>query len=175
MSGLLGTNYCANLCTNNGRYCATHLDDDMEKSISGADVVRESLRRICIWRIHGIDNGIGEEWWDYIAAFKEHCAKPEYFSDTACIKDAYKASKIEGRIFDLCMLDSGGLRTVSDTMNSKLASKITAQTQRGVVNIPTASVNSAAIRSALNVKNMFPTPTVCMTCAGCPDTVYCVS
>jgi hypothetical protein len=86
-------------------------------------------------------------------------------------------------IVDLCMLDSGG--TDGDTMNSKLASEITAQTQRGVVNIPIASVNSAAIRGALNVNNMFTaicssfidgtTPTVCMTFAGCPDAVSCVS
>jgi hypothetical protein len=181
--GNSGQNYCTNLCTNNGRYCATHLADDMEKSISGADVVRESLRRICIWSIYGIDNGIGEKWWDYVAAFNEHCAKSEYFTDAACINNAFKASKVDGTIVDRCMMDSGG--TDSDNTNSKLESELDAQTQRGVVVIPTAFVNTAAIRGALNVNNVFTaicssfmdgtTPAVCMTCAGCPDTVSCVS
>jgi hypothetical protein len=182
--GNSGQNYCANLCTNNGRYCATDPDNDMEKGISGADVVRESLRRLCIWSIHGLDNGIGKEWWDYVTIFNERCTeKPEFFTDDACIKDAYKASKVDGKIIERCMIDSGG--TDGDTTNSKLESELTSQTQRGVVVIPTAFVNTAAIRGALNVNNIFTaicsgyidgtTPEACMTCAGCPDPLTCVS
>jgi hypothetical protein len=33
-----GQNYCANLCTNNGRYCSTDPDNDLDKGVSGADV-----------------------------------------------------------------------------------------------------------------------------------------
>lgn len=39
---------CDTLCTNNGRYCATDPDGDLDKGISGAQVVVESLRRLCI-------------------------------------------------------------------------------------------------------------------------------
>jgi hypothetical protein len=42
---------CGNLCTNAGRYCAPDPDDNMEYGSSGADVVKESLRRECIWNI----------------------------------------------------------------------------------------------------------------------------
>lgn len=41
----LGHNDCFTLCTNSGRYCATDPDDDLESGLSGADVVKESLRR----------------------------------------------------------------------------------------------------------------------------------
>ena len=33
--GLDGQNQCYNLCTNNGRYCATDPDDDLDSGISG--------------------------------------------------------------------------------------------------------------------------------------------
>lgn len=42
-----GESVCYNLCTNKGRYCATDPDGDPNVGISGADVVRESLRRLC--------------------------------------------------------------------------------------------------------------------------------
>ena len=42
-----GEDECFTLCTNAGRYCATDPDDDLERGLSGADVVRESLRRKC--------------------------------------------------------------------------------------------------------------------------------
>ena len=45
--------FCFNLCTKNGRYCATDPDNDLEKGVSGADVVTESLRRLCIWKNYG--------------------------------------------------------------------------------------------------------------------------
>lgn len=181
--GNAGENFCYNLCTNHGRYCATDPDNDLEHGISGADVVRESLRRLCIWNMYGAANGIGKEWWDYVAVFNDRCAKPEYFSDEACLKDAYKNSKVDGPAIERCMIDSGG--TDGDNTNSKLDFELTSQGQRGVVVIPTAFVNTAAIRGALNVNNVFTaicsgfldgtTPKACMSCAGCPDPIACVS
>jgi hypothetical protein len=80
------------------------------------------------------------------------------------------------------MSDSGG--TEGDQTNSKLENELTAQNQRGVVVIPTAFVNSAAIRGALNVGNVFQAicagylegtaPAACGKCSGCPDIVSCV-
>uniref|UniRef100_A0A7S1FV28 PA domain-containing protein n=1 Tax=Corethron hystrix TaxID=216773 RepID=A0A7S1FV28_9STRA len=52
-------NQCFTMCTNAGRYCAVDPDNHLDRGISGADVVRESLRRICIWKYYGKD-GIGE-------------------------------------------------------------------------------------------------------------------
>lgn len=178
-----GQNYCANLCTNNGRYCSTDPDNDLDKGVSGADVVRESLRRLCIWSTYGTTNGIGAQWWDYVATFNERCAvKPEYFADQKCIQDVYKVTKIDGKGIEQCMIDSGD--TTLDRTNAKLDAELTAQSQRGVVVIPTAFVNTAAIRGALNVNNIFTaicsgyvdgsTPEACMQCAGCPDPITCV-
>lgn len=181
--GSSGENFCYNLCTNNGRYCATDPDNDLEKGISGADVVRESLRRLCIWNKYGATDGVGKEWWDYVTIFNDRCAtSSDFFTDTDCIKDAYKNAKIDGKGIEGCMEDSGG--TTKDGINSKLAGELSSQEQRGVVVIPTAFVNTAAIRGALNVNNVFTaicsgyvegtTPDACMKCAGCSDPVNCI-
>jgi cbb3-type cytochrome oxidase subunit 3 len=177
-----GENFCYNLCTNNGRYCATDPDNDLEKGISGADVVKESLRRLCIWGQYGADDGIGAVWWDYIAEFMERCSSPDFFANQDCVKDAYKHAKVDGEVIERCMLDSGGLDV--DTNNAKLDKEIASQTQRGVVVIPTAFVNTAAIRGALNPTNVFSaicagyeegtTPSICSKCGKCPDAVGCV-
>lgn len=177
-----GENFCYNLCTNNGRYCATDPDNDLEKGISGQDVVRESLRRLCIWNHYGKDDGIGAVWWDYIAEFTSRCDSPDFFANADCVKDAYKHAKVDGDAVERCMLDSGGLD--ADTMNSKLDAEIQSQTQRGVVVIPTAFVNTAAIRGALSPSNVFSAicagfeegtkPDICAKCGKCSDAVTCV-
>lgn len=174
--------FCYNLCTNNGRYCATDPDNDLERGTSGADVVRESLRRLCIWNNYGVTDGVGKEWWDYVVEFSSRCSDSDYFNNDDCIKDAYKHAKVNGDTIERCMADSGG--TASDTTNSKLQSELSSQEQRGVVVIPTAFVNSAAIRGALTVGNVFTaicsgysegtTPSICKKCSSCPDVVGCV-
>jgi hypothetical protein len=180
--GNANDSFCFNLCTNNGRYCATDPDNDLEKGVSGADVVVESLRRLCIWNIHGSVNGIGTEWWDYVAEFTTRCLERDFFTDADCIKDAYKHSNINGEAVERCMIDSGDV--LKDGQNSKLDAELLSQEQRGVVVIPTAFVNSAAIRGALTVGNVFtaicsgysegPLPTICKQCSGCPDVLNCI-
>jgi hypothetical protein len=177
-----GDNYCFTLCTNSGRYCATDPDDDLTKGISGGDVVRESLRRICIWSHYGAANGIGREWWDYVNEFNQRCSAADYFADDACIKDAYKHSKVNGDTVEECMSNSGG--TKQDVVNTKLKTEIDLQHQQGVVVIPTAYVNTAVIRGAMQPSTVFTAicagylagtaPAKCTQCSACPDPVGCI-
>jgi hypothetical protein len=104
-----GENFCYNLCTNNGRYCATDPDNDLDQGISGADVVKESLRRLCIWKHYGESDGVGETWWNYVEEFMERCNTADYFMNEDCVKDCYKHAKVDGEKVDRCMSDSGGL------------------------------------------------------------------
>jgi len=180
--GADGENMCFNLCTNNGRYCATDPDNDLDKGISGADVVKESLRRICIWKHYGDSNGIGVPWWDYVSEFLHRCDTPDYFSNDDCIKDAFKHAGIEWGTIDRCMNDSGGL--TANSPNSFLDLEMAAQTRRGVVVLPTAFVNTVALRGGLTVSMVFSAicagylegtqPTICNQCVKCPDQTECV-
>jgi hypothetical protein len=178
-----GANQCFNLCTNNGRYCATDPDNDLDKGISGQDVVKESLRRLCIWKTYGDQDGIGEKWWTYVEQFLERCATSDYFKNEDCIRDCYKHSGVDEETINYCMENSGGL--TADRVNSFLEVEIAAQQERGVVVLPTAFVNTAAIRGKLSVSTIFSAicagyadgtrPLVCDQCASCGDPVACVT
>ena len=106
-------NKCRNLSTNNGRYCSTDPDNDLESGISGADVTTESLRRMCMWKRNGEPDGIGLQWWNYIILVRE-CNDPDFYSSSACITRALSFASIDERPIGQCMSDSGGLEGDSD-------------------------------------------------------------
>lgn len=180
--GADGENMCFNLCTNNGRYCATDPDNDLDHGISGADVVRESLRRICIWKHYGESDGVGKEWWDYVAEFLHRCDTPDYFANDDCVADAMKHANVDKERIQRCMLDSGGLE--KDAPNSFLDLEMAAQSRRGVVVLPTAFVNTVALRGALTSEMVFAAicagyldgtePKICQQCSKCPNEIECV-
>lgn len=177
-----GKNMCFNLCTNQGRYCATDPDNDLEHGITGAEVVEEALRRICVWKHFGEKDGLGTMYWDYIGEFLKRCDSDDFFSNKDCIKDVYKNSKIEGKRIEQCMEDSGGLS--ENTPNSLLDREIDAAMRKGVVVLPTMFINSAPMRGALSTETVFGAvcagfqsgsePSICNTCSGCSDVTECV-
>jgi len=180
--GFDGENQCYNLCTNNGRYCATDPDDDLDYGISGADVVKESLRRVCIWNLYGQD-GVGSAWWDYAVEFMGRCGDEEFFTNEDCIKDAMlKTGVIEYDKVQSCMNDSGGLE--GDVANANLEVELGSKEAAGVVIVPSMYVNSAALRGALSFSTVFKAvcagyapgskPDVCITCDECADEERCV-
>ena len=181
--GMDGTNECYNLCTNNGRYCATDPDNDLDHGISGADVVQESLRRMCIWQYYGQDDGVGAEWWDYVQEHMFRCHTEEFFANKKCLKDAMDHAKVDSQKIEQCMNDSGG--TQEDTQNSILETQLLAKDKSGVVILPAMYVNRVSIRGSLEFEVVFKAicsgyasgtePTVCNTCGNCPDSKQCIT
>lgn len=181
--GFDGENMCFNLCTNNGRYCATDPDNDLDHGISGADVVKESLRRLCIWKHYGEQDGVGKEWWDYMEEFIERCDNPDFFANDDCVKDCYKHASIKQDVIDRCIADSGGLD--KDKPNTFLDLEMESQVQRGVVILPTAFVNTVALRGGLSTETVFTAicngflegtkPKICKQCEGCGDFAGCIA
>jgi len=179
--GADGENMCYNLCTNNGRYCATDPDNDLDEGISGADVVTESLRRLCIWKHYG-DDGVGANWWDYVNEFLFRCDTEDYFTNKDCIKDAMEHAEIDASKINQCMSDSGGLD--DDKLNRILEDELAAKDSVGVVILPASFVNGAAIRGALEFQVVFKAvcagymtgsePSICNECSSCPDEHTCV-
>lgn len=170
------------LCTNHGRYCANDPDDDLYAGVSGADVVTESLRRICIWSHYGEGDGIGLPWWNYVEQFMERCNDPDYFASDDCILDVYKHSDIDKAKIDDCIRNSGGLE--ADSVNNKLDSEIKVQREKGVVLVPTSFVNGAKVKGATSSSNIFEAicagysegtkPEICYTCGSCPQAKDCI-
>jgi len=178
-----GEDMCYNLCTNAGRYCATDPDNNLDKGISGGDVVAESLRRICVWNVYGAENGIGREWWDYVNEFMVRCDNDTYFANESCILDAFKHSGVDASKVEKCMKESGGL--TEDQPNILLDNEIAAKSTMGVVILPAVFVNSAALRGALEFSTVFDAvcagflkgtePDTCLKCLPCPEDQECVS
>eukprot|EP00531_Pseudo-nitzschia_arenysensis_P001907 CAMPEP_0116114780 /NCGR_PEP_ID=MMETSP0329-20121206/157_1 /TAXON_ID=697910 /ORGANISM="Pseudo-nitzschia arenysensis, Strain B593" /LENGTH=519 /DNA_ID=CAMNT_0003608171 /DNA_START=68 /DNA_END=1627 /DNA_ORIENTATION=- len=177
-----GENQCYTLCTNEGRYCSTDPDEDLDKGISGADVVKESLRRICIWKEYG-DDGIGMPWWDYVNEFMYRCDSEEYFNNEECVKDCMERSGIQYSKIKICMDDSGGLE--GDVENKVLDDEIQEQNKNGVIILPSVFVNNAPLRGAPTTDEVFDAicagykignePEICRKCNRCSDVEQCVS
>mmetsp|Transcript_32773 Transcript_32773/g.48536 ORF Transcript_32773/g.48536 Transcript_32773/m.48536 type:complete len:516 (-) Transcript_32773:240-1787(-) len=178
-----GENQCYNLCTNNGRYCATDPDNDLDRGISGADVVKESLRRDCMWKQYGQSDGVGKEWWDYVTEFMYRCDNEDYFTNWECAKDCMDRAGIKPAPIKKCMDESGGLE--EDKTNTLLEATLAEKDASGVVILPAAYVNNAAIRGALEFATIFKAicagfasgsePEVCLKCATCRDEFACVT
>lgn len=179
-----GENQCYNLCTNNGRYCSTDPDDDLEKGISGADVVAESLRRICIWKEYGGD-GIGMPWWDYVDEFLYRCNTEDFFTNEECVKDCMERAEVDYAKIKICMDDSGGVELETDAPNTLLDEELAARAKAGVVIVPSFFVNDAPLRGAPKTAEILEAicagyalshePHACKTCVGCDDVVTCVT
>lgn len=177
-----GEDQCYNLCTNSGRYCAMDPDEDLDSGLSGADVVTESLRRLCIWKEYGEEDGVGMSWWDYVDEFLYRCDSTDYFTNDDCVNDCMKRSGIDAARIQQCMEDSGGLTENSE--NSILEAELVARESAGVVILPSFFVNNAPLRGALTVTEVFDAicagyasgsePTACKKCNTCDNIEKCV-
>jgi hypothetical protein len=116
-----GYDVCSELCTNKGKYCA--ISPDLRSQILGADVVKESLRRLCIWEEYGKD-GIGMPWWQYVGSFIDRCDDEKFFTNDSCIKDFMKDAGVDYDTVHDCMANSGGLE---ESENSMLEKELTRQ------------------------------------------------
>eukprot|EP00527_Entomoneis_sp_CCMP2396_P002038 CAMPEP_0198140070 /NCGR_PEP_ID=MMETSP1443-20131203/3277_1 /TAXON_ID=186043 /ORGANISM="Entomoneis sp., Strain CCMP2396" /LENGTH=559 /DNA_ID=CAMNT_0043802381 /DNA_START=129 /DNA_END=1808 /DNA_ORIENTATION=- len=191
-----GHNLCFNLCTNQGRYCSTDPDDDLDAGATGADVVVESLRRICIWNLYGKKDGVGQQWWAYVDYFIEHCdpfvdndyssmAVASKFNDPVCVQNAMDSAGIEVQKINDCMANSGELADLSNATNSLLEKEIADQQASGVILIPSLVVNKAVIRGSLSFSTVLKAvcsgfvagsePLICQECANCQDELACVT
>jgi len=164
------------------RYCALDPDSNVDSGVSGKDVVVESLRRLCIWEVYGKADGVGEAYWDYISTFNEQCKNNKYFTDMACVRDAYKVGNVDESKIEQCL---SAVDFNQDTSIPKFDQELRTQESQGIVVIPTAFVNNAAIRGHLTAENMFHAicagfavgsePEICLQCASCADSYTCVT
>jgi hypothetical protein len=169
---------CDDICTNNGRYCAS--SDSL--GILGSRIVEESLRRLCIW---GRSPSGADWWWNYTYQFQNRCMSSEQFNDADCIKDCYQRSVLDEALISQCMQLTGGLE--SDKTNTLLEAEQVAQVEAAVVDVPALFVNDVAVMGQNSAVNLFgaicagyeegSAPEICITCLdpSCSDPVSCAS
>ncbi|GAX12545.1 hypothetical protein FisN_24Hh121 [Fistulifera solaris] len=181
-----GEDQCFNLCTNNGRYCSTDPDDDLYAGASGADVVAESLRSLCIWQIYSQIDGIGAKWWKYVNEFRDMCipdvTNDENYNSAECVHGAMATAGVDRAKVEKCMADSGGLE--GDVENTIFEQQMSDRDAANVVLIPSFFVNQAPVRGELGFSTAFKAicagfaagtrPEICVTCANCANEKLCV-
>lgn len=168
-------------CTNHRRYCYTSADN-------GSAVVRESLRRLCIWEIYGEDYdemfaGVDGKWWEYSAQYSDLCSNMSVGSQSDCAEDVMARVGIDPDMINECMRNSGG--TESDQVNEILEDELLLRDERGINSVPTLIVNGYTVRIAITSTNVFDaicsgfhaeeTPDICRGCVGCADVRRCVN
>jgi len=168
-----GLDLCYTLCTNQGRYCAIDPDNNLDDGISGADVVKESLRRLCIWKIYQQD-GTGPELFQYTREF-EVCDNSKLFMDEDCVSSAMVRAGIAVDQVQECIDKSGGFEDAGE--NSMLQDQLDEVEADGIIVLPVAYVNGVPLRGTLDFDVVFKAicagyadgtvPEICTKCADC--------
>jgi hypothetical protein len=177
---------CTEYCTNNGRYCPYDRQKVLENSsITGAQVIVEILRQHCVWYVYGED-GIGEEFWDYLTEFHTSCGGKadtfESFADAGCIAEAMQTAGIDPTLIDKCIDDSGGLE--QDTPNLILEHQLAERKESGVTYTPTLFVNEVPVSGRISFTTTFKAicsgfaegsePEICQLCSSTDNVEECV-
>ncbi|GMH50852.1 hypothetical protein TL16_g00885 [Triparma laevis f. inornata] len=176
-----GFGACSTLCTNHGRYCA-YDPDGLAVGFTGADVVAEALRRLCIWKHYSVgeQTGIGEKWWEYSLEFLEQCdSRFNYPSiyDWTCSSNVMLEVGIDKAVIEECMEESGG--TMDATENLLLQQQVDAIKEAGISHelVHEVTVNLVSVSGAVDPVKTFKSicrgfldgtwPEVCLKCEGC--------
>ncbi|GFH44674.1 hypothetical protein CTEN210_01148 [Chaetoceros tenuissimus] len=179
-----GKSECYTLCTNEGRYCAADPDLDLDYGISGADVVAESLRRLCIWELYGKDDGVGMKYWNYVKEFINICDTSELFMKEDCVKRvmAKDTVQIDYDAVDQCAYNHGGLERPEE--NDLLQKQLDEKEANEIAIMPAVYVNGVAIRGELQFATVFKAicagyapgtePRICTKCSNCHEEKACV-
>ena len=141
--------YCVKQCINNGRYCCPDPDDDFEEGFSGADVVSQNLRTLCVFREA---NATAQpwKWWDYVTEFETKCTMAlGTFNDASCAEAILVALSLDVDAVRSCVGDPA-----ANEQNAVLENEQMAQLddgQRGDITIlPTVVINERQYRGKLS-------------------------
>jgi hypothetical protein len=141
-----GGTACGNQCTNSGKYCAVDPEHDLNSGISGADVVRENLRQICIWREVN-STGHPGTWWKYINCFQDTCVgKTDYSED--CSQACMDKLQIKVDLIARCITSSGDYSDKGG-VNNLIQNELTLRKEKGVFLLPTVMLNNAPYKGSL--------------------------
>ena len=102
---------CQAQCVNVGRYCAPDPEEDINSGYSGADVVIDNLRALCVFDVVN-KTGSPWLWWDYVADFSLQCTMQNgNFALRSCAESIMKTIGVDAVAVDACVGDTSADRT----------------------------------------------------------------
>lgn len=130
---------CGTDCTNNGRYC----DYSYSTDYTGADIIAEDLRQICLWSL--LAGGADElMWWDYVQLWQDSCLNKKNVTEK-CSVDVLSRVRTGAATFlvpkwQQCAAGSGGADLIGGN-NTFLEREIVMRTDRNIMRIPQVLIN----------------------------------
>lgn len=175
-----GTDACGSLCTHNGRYCNPDPDSDTMVGVSGADVVMENLRQMCVWKqankTYASDGG--KKWWEYAEAFDIQChgkdvASPDTFNEE-CSRRVHGTVGLSWEATQKCISDAETTNANGDKINTLLEEAVELRSKLAILDLPTVVVNGVLERGTVS-----PVAVLSTICSGFktdtePDLCSCV-
>ena len=178
---------CQFYCTNNRKYCVYDPKRILPgTTVTGAQVMYEMLRRLCIWDTYGRADGIGAAFWDYLYQFHQHCYDGSNtlgsFADEVCIKQAMETAGVNPAVIEQCIADSGGLE---EDMNTILEEQLAERNDAGVYTTPYLFVNQEPVSGRKTYGTAFKAicsgftdgtePAICQQCSSAAEIDDCVA
>ena len=139
----LSPGLCGNQCLPGGLYCEF---TPSYSNVSGADVVAENLRELCIWSAQS------GAWWQYVNQFQQLCGGASDFSLECAFKVMYQVG-IASNMVMACINGSwfGNLTG----KNCLLQDEITRRTDLAIVDLPTVVVNDVVLKGVPTAATIF--------------------
>jgi len=161
---------CGNQCVSSGKYCAVDPEHNLTDGISGADVVRENLRQICIWR-NVNSTGNPQLWWKYINQFQKKCTEPNTFT-IECSEKLMTDLGIKVDIVRECVTSSGGSNNHSSSTNALIEQELAARKEMGVYLLPSMIAENVPFVGSMNCPapaSLTECPALSFICSGYPQ------
>lgn len=168
-----GESHCFDACHNGGRYCHYDPDGLGIGRISGADISRENLRQLCLWKILVTDaaessKSAGEQkWWEYISRFASNCTGEDEDQENpykeSCSKQVHQDMGLDMSKTLACITQSGGYGD-NDGANSIMEAELAKRSNMEIIRLPTVIVNGKMIEFGSNLKDI-----LVALCAGFKD------
>ncbi|TYG82828.1 hypothetical protein ES288_D01G120700v1, partial [Gossypium darwinii] len=138
---------CKSQCINRGRYCAPDPEQGFSSGYEGKDVVIETLRQLCVFKVANETNRPWV-WWDYVADFQIRRPMKEKKYNKECADGIIKSLGLDAKKIEKCIGDPD-----ADTENPVLKEEQDAQAGKGsrgdVTILPTLVVNNRQYRGKL--------------------------
>eukprot|EP00457_Paulinella_chromatophora_P002326 gb/GEZN01002330.1/.p1 GENE.gb/GEZN01002330.1/~~gb/GEZN01002330.1/.p1 ORF type:complete len:776 (+),score=60.83 gb/GEZN01002330.1/:50-2377(+) len=142
--GCHNTGQCGSQCINNGLYCAIDPDNSIDRGVSGAQVIEENLRQICIYRTVNTTKEY-YKWWDYVSTFQTDCAYEQDLWSKTCSDQVLLKVEIDAAQVHACVTRS---QTGGDT-NTVLDEEVQKLSDEGIFFLPTIIINGVQYRGTL--------------------------
>ena len=168
------TTECQSECVNAGRYCAIAdtsndllLTEEEEREVTthagltGADIVTESARRLCIWKDY-FEKDIFK-WFDYLATLRE--TKCDMSLSDNCLNRVYETTGISASKIADCFHANGGVGPQIDSRNDMLEEELVRSLHIPNLNssseLPQLAINGVAYYNLTSLSDWQLTASIC--------------